>query len=259
MKDDFRGFRGEINFGIGNGGNNHIWTGILILLIGVTALVKATVTNVPHWVFSWQMLLVVLGLFIGLKHRFRGAAWFILLLVGWVFLIQEIVPDLSLRRYLWPVALIALGGFLIWRSRRRKGWQQNDEIKNFNTDAETNEKARDAYSSEDFIRSTSFFGGTKKNIISKNFKGGDLINIFGGTELDLSRADINGTAVIDLTTIFGGTELVVPSDWAVKSEAVTIFGGLEDNRNAEKFIGNSGKLLLLKGTVIFGGIEVKSY
>lgn len=64
---------------------------------------------------------------------------------------------------------------------------------------------------------------------------------------------------MELTTIFGGTKFIVPSNWTVKSEAVTIFGGLEDKRNTQTLIDNPDKILLLKGTVIFGGIEIKSF
>ena len=85
-------------------------------------------------------------------------------------------------------------------------------------------------SEEDFVDSTSIFGGAKKNIISKHFKGGDLVNIFGGTDLDLTQADFTGTAVIELTTIFGGTKLIVPSNWSIKSEAMIMFGSIEDKR-----------------------------
>ena len=70
---------------------SHIWTGVFILLIGVAALVKASVTDLPDWVFSWQMFLIVLGFFIGLKHRFRGGAWFILMLVGGAFFIPKFI------------------------------------------------------------------------------------------------------------------------------------------------------------------------
>ena len=31
------------------GNNSHVWTGIFILLIGVAALVKSTVTDLPDW------------------------------------------------------------------------------------------------------------------------------------------------------------------------------------------------------------------
>jgi len=115
------------------------------------------------------------------------------------------------------------------------------------------------YSNEDFVDSTSIFGGAKKNIISKTFKGGDIVNIFGGTELDLTQADFTGTAIIELTTVFGGTKLIIPSNWSIKSDAVIIFGGIEDKRKMQTLSENAEKTLVLKGTVIFGGIDIKSY
>lgn len=69
----------------------------------------------------------------------------------------------------------------------------------------------------------SIFGGTKRNIISKEFKGGDAVAIFGGNDLILSQADFTGTATLDLTQIFGGTHLVVPANWKIQSEVVSIF------------------------------------
>src|SRR4030095_16768230 len=115
------------------------------------------------------------------------------------------------------------------------------------------------YTKDDFVDSTSIFGGAKKIVISKNFKGGDLVNIFGGTELDLSQADFTGVAVIQLETIFGGTKMLVPSNWSVKSEAVTIFGGIDDKRRMQTITDSPEKILVIKGTVIFGGIEIKSF
>lgn len=247
-------------------GESHAWTGVFILLIGVAVLLRNTLEDVPEWVFSWPMFLVALGLFIGLKHGFKGGAWFILILVGGAFLITRIDPDISFRQYILPGILIVIGGMLILRPRHCynresiKGQKKNPTDVVFEVKAgvdESYESQKDY--KEDFVDSTSIFGGAKKNIISKNFKGGDLVNIFGGTELDLTRADFKGTAVLELTTIFGGTKLVIPADWEVKSEAVTIFGGLEDKRNTQTLTNNPEKLLLLRGTVIFGGTEIKSF
>ena len=249
-------------------GRSHIWTGVFILLIGVAALIKASVTDLPDWVFSWQTFLIALGFFIGIKHGFKGPAWFILILIGGAFLLRDFYPDLAIRRYIWPAALIVVGGFLILRPRRRHQWEwQDGEKKKTATNSsgiaeatvvdETYNTQKDFQ--EDFVDSTSIFGGAKKNIISKNFKGGDLVNIFGGTELDLTRADFTGTATIELTTIFGGTKLIVPSNWTIKSEAVTIFGGMEDKRNMQTLTDNPEKILKITGTVIFGGIEIKSF
>ena len=30
-----------------------IWTGVFIILVGVAALIKASVVGIPAWVFSW--------------------------------------------------------------------------------------------------------------------------------------------------------------------------------------------------------------
>lgn len=238
-------------FGIVHSRHSRVWTGIFILLIGLAAFLKASIPFFPDWVFSWQMLLIALGMFIGVRHNFRGVAWFVLVLVGGIFLLNDIYPEFTFRRYMWPVALICVGIFIIMRPRHK--W--DDEKKN----GDSPTLAEAGYSKDDFVESTSIFGGAKKIIISKNFRGGDLVNIFGGTELDLSQADFDGTATIDLTTIFGGTKLLVPSNWSVKSEAVTIFGGIEDKRRMQTITDAPQKTLLLRGTVIFGGIDIKSF
>ncbi len=58
----------------------------------------------------------------------------------------------------------------------------------------------------DFLDAISVFGGVKKNIMTKNFKGGEIINFMGGSENNLTQADFNGTIKIDTTNIFGGTK-----------------------------------------------------
>lgn len=240
-------------------GKGHIMTGVFILLIGVAALVRVSVPDLHPLLFSWQSFLIALGLFIGIRHGFKGAAWLILVLVGTAFILRDLYPDLAIRRYIWPSIFIVIGAILIFRPRR--SWSGGSSSKDTTGSAQgaTILDEEETWSQDDYIDTTSIFGGAKKNILSKDFKGGEIVNIFGGTELNLSQADIKGTVVLDLTTIFGGTKLVVPANWEVKSEAVTIFGGLEDKRNIQAIADNPGKVLLLKGTVIFGGIDIKSY
>jgi predicted membrane protein len=232
-------------------GQSHVWTGVFLLLVGVAALLKASDIFLPYWLFTWQTFLIALGVFLGLKHNFRGSAWFILIVLGSVFLLRDVYPELAIRRFIWPSALIFLGAYLILRPRRSRP---------LNTDKGNDEtflEEKETWSKDDFVSSTSFFGGCKKNIVSKNFQGGDIVNVFGGTELNLSQSDIAGRVPLEMTTIFGGTKLIVPPNWGVQSEAVTIFGGLEDKRPASPE--STDKILVLKGTVIFGGIEIKSY
>jgi predicted membrane protein len=239
--------------------HGHVWTGVFILIIGIAALLKATLTDFPDWIFGWEALLIAIGFFLGLRHGFRGATWFILILVGGAFLLDDIYPDIEMRRYTWPLVLIVVGLFFIFRPRRR-GQSQGDEKKSggiiavdVGVDSET------SYSKEDIVNATSIFSGTNKSILSKNFKGGEIVNIFGGTELNLSQADMNNEAIIETTTIFGGIKLIIPSNWTVKTEAAVIFGGIDDKRPMPALNEPTNKVLTIKGTVIFGGIDIKSH
>ena len=243
--------------------NSHIWTGAFILAIGVIALLKTVMPDFPEWIFTWQTFLVALGLFIGFKHHFKGVAWLVLILVGGIFLAKEFYPDMSISRFMWPAALIIVGIFIILRPKRRcfPGDTSTAGKTNLQGSGEgaTILDSEESWSQDDFIDVTAIFGGSKKTMLSKDFKGGDIVNIFGGTELNLTQADIRGRVELEITTIFGGTKLIVPSHWEVKSEAVTIFGGLEDKRSIQPDVQSPDKVLVLKGTVLFGGIEIKSF
>jgi predicted membrane protein len=244
-----------------HGRHGHVWTGLFLLLVGVAALLKASLTNLPTWLFGWQTFLIAFGLFIGVRQKFRGSGWFMMMLVGGAFLMAEVNPDFAARRYIWPMIMIIAGIFFIFRPRRRYGPNDNDlfEKKNAGSTGSSSTLNEASYSQEDFVDSTSIFGGANKIILSKDFKGGDIVNIFGGTELNLTQADINGKAVLEMTTVFGGTKLIIPSNWSIKSEATIIFGGIEDKRAMPATAAGTEKVLVLKGTVIFGGIEIKSF
>ncbi len=54
---------------------------------------------------------------------FKTPSWFILIIIGSVFLVRDIYPDLAIRRYIWPAALIAVGAFLILKPRRSHQWR----------------------------------------------------------------------------------------------------------------------------------------
>jgi len=222
--------------------SGRIFGGSILVLIGALLLARQFGVDFPAWLFSWGTLLIAFGLFIGAKHSFRGIGWMIPMAIGGFILIGALVPELAFRDY-WPLFIIGLGLLMIFRPRHhRRPWGWKPEI-----------------SSDDTIDATSIFGSTIKNIISKDFKGGDITTVFGGTDLNLTQADINGTAVIDITQVFGGTKLIVPAHWNIKSDVVCIFGGIEDKRPQSKEIPDSTKVIKLDGTCIFGGIEIKSF
>ena len=237
-------------------GSSRVWMGLIFLLIGIAAILKLEFFPEIAWLYDWPVILIILGLFIGIRHNFRHASWFILMLIGGVFLVKHNFPDLIMYKYLWPAALIALGIFFILKPRRNDlHWKgdDGDEKKTGSAIADGNAAATD----EELIDSSSVFGGTKKKIFSKNFKGGEIVNVFGGTEIDLSQSDINGEARLDLTQIFGGTKLIIPANWKLTMKNTAILGGIEDKRPNQPYDPN--KVLILTGISMFGGIEIRSY
>jgi predicted membrane protein len=219
-----------------------VLAGIILVGVGVLFLLRQADFDLPWWLFSWKTIVIAVGLFIGAKRSFRPGIWMLFTGVGLTFLLNDIFFGYNLRHSFWPIMLIGFGLFMILRPRGGRGsrWDSPTEF------------------SDDTIDSVAIFGGAKKHIISKKFKGGDLTTVFGGTELNFGQADVEGSATLEITQVFGGTKLVVPANWHVKSEVVCIFGGIDDKRREEK-ITESNKVLVLKGTCIFGGIDIKSY
>lgn len=250
--------------------------GILIVTIGSLFLARELGAEIPFWVFSWKMLLIGLGLILAVKHKFLHPGWILLIAVGGAFLLTDIYPEIQIKPILWPSLIILLGLVIIFKPRKKNaerrmeqwkrygrrygkhhGYQQSDcyqqEYKDFYN--------REESSKEDFIDSTTVMAGVKKNIISKNFKGGEVTNIFGGSELNLSQADFEGTAKLEITQVFGGTKLIVPANWEIRSEqTVTVFGNIEDKRPTHPNTGGEpAKVLIITGTTVFGGIDIRSF
>lgn len=258
--------------GIDNRPNNsRVFAGLLIIGIGVLFFARQAGWAIfPYWLFSWPMILIAIGVYVGVKHNFRGSGWLVLLILGSFFLLDDVLDMYNLRRYLVPAVLVAVGAMLIFRPKnsdrlyKKKGWRDADVLPG--TETSTGFKTTDYTASGDFsnddserVDATAIFGSVKKNIVSKNFQGGDATSIFGGSEIDLSKADINGTVRMDVTAILGGVKLIVPSHWTVKQEITAIFGGVEDKRDTYNIITAQNKILVLDGTAFMGGIEISSY
>lgn len=233
-----------------NADSGHIWTGIFLLIVGGVALAKSLLLPIPAWVFSWETFLVTLGVFIGVRGKFHGAAWLILILIGGAFLLNDVYPSMELRQRFWPLIVICLGVFFILRRDRSKR----------NHQSEMNAGTDDFTASPQLVADvTTIFGTSKKKLSSKEFAGGDITCLFGGAEIDLSDADINGQVVLDVTTICGGVELIIPAHWIIKSDVVSIFGSVKDRREQVSLpYTDNQKIIRLDGTSLFGGIEIKS-
>jgi predicted membrane protein len=234
------------------------------VLFGSLYLVKELGGVIPDWILTWQTMLIAIGLVAGVKSNFKRWGWLIPVFIGSAFLISDFNPELNIRPIVWPIVIIVIGLVMIFKPKRRfnkNRWERWQNYQNVHTykGGENSCYAETVTSGEDHINSTTFMGGIKKNIISKNFKGGEITNILGGAEYNLSQADFTEAVTLEINQVFGGTKLIIPSHWEIKSELVAVLGGIDDKRPIYTNLANSDhKIMILRGTTIFGGIEIRS-
>lgn len=259
----------ENNSNIQKHQRNRILAGVVLVAIGVVLFADKMGVLLPHWLLTWPMLLIVIGLYTGIKHNFRNATWIILVFVGSIFLWDEIMADISLKKFTIPIILVGAGLLTILRprfvwggGRQRLGERRRERWNSYAADAETSTFKKEFEEasplSDDYIDVNCVFSGVKKTVISKTFKGGRISCIFGGAELDLTKADIQGTAVLQLNEVFGGVTLVVPSNWTVQNNIDGVFQGVDDSRSSNGQ-NDENKLLILQGSIVMAGVEIKSY
>lgn len=233
--------------------NGHLIGGLIVIAIGTVLLARQAGADIPYWVFNWEMLLIVLGFYVGARHNFRNWKWLIPVFIGSAFLLEDLIPDINIGHLVWPIIIIGFGVSMIFRSRTRN--RADDLFKRWERQA-----SQTTNTGEGFFESVTIFGENKKQILSKDFKGGEGVCVFGGMEINLTQADIHGRVVIELVQIFGGAKLIVPAHWRIETEEmVSIFGGLNDKRHLNNTATDESKVLVLRGTILFGGIDIKSF
>jgi predicted membrane protein len=109
------------------------------------------------------------------------------------------------------------------------------------------------------LRLLALFGGGKRRV-QGDFKGGDMLAMFGGYEVDLRNATMSGDqVVINANAIFGGFEIKVPETWSVIMQITGMFGGHEDStRVPDPRLVPNPKRLIVRGVTVFGGLSVKN-
>ncbi|MEY3644095.1 MAG: hypothetical protein RLZZ207_789 [Bacteroidota bacterium] len=265
--------------------------GVIILGIGLVLLFRKFGLYIPDWVLTWPMILIAVGTYTLISQQFKSFFGSVVLFIGVYFLLKrEFDLDLGLDQFIWPVGLIALGIYLIFHKKQenkvieelRKNWESSRKNKPSKSNFEKIESAEVvddvAFSQEEstqapdsgFVRATGtafmdrinenvVFSGVNRKLMTKNFQGGKATVIFGGLDLDLTQVDFNGVVSLDLEIGFGGVKLLVPPHWDVRTEVSNIAAGLEDKRMFREGGVDTNKVLILKGTLLFSGLEIKSF
>lgn len=230
--------------------------GGLLVLAGVILLLDSfniIPFDLRHYLISWKTFLIFIGLIIISNRENKTTGW-VFISLGIMFWLPEFFDyRFHWKSIFWPAVLIGVGLIII----TRKSGPSKVEGSKF---SQTFRGSRTPHTNEqDYIDETAIFGGGNTVFTSNNFKGGRITAIFGGSDLLMTQSTPSAEGcVIDTFVMFGGTNLVVPDDWQIKSEVVAIFGGFSDKRILPA-VNNPDKLVIIKGVVLFGGVEIKSY
>lgn len=223
--------------------------GLAIIAIGVLFLLDNFGIPVGFLWGYWPVILIAIGLakVVDSKDTSGRTGGAIMMLVGLVLIADKVhlpfLNNVSLWS-LWPLALIVFGAMMLWGALEGKGvagipWNPPATPGNVNM--------------------FSVFGGSNRKV-SGDFKGADLVAIFGGGGIDLRNATMAADeAVINVNAIFGGFEVRVPETWLVDVHVSGVFGGHEDKTHQPdpRLVPNP-KRLVIRGATIFGGFGVKN-
>jgi len=223
----------------------------MIIIAGILLLLDKTgflPFEIQHIIISWPMFLIAIGVisFFSSESRTPGS---ILIAIGGIFLISRIFEmSFNVMHLTWPLILIAIGVVILIRRSPGNSWTMPT--------ARTTSQGLD----DGFIHEENIFSGGKQRVINQVFRGGHINCIFGGAEVDLTQATLGeGVNELEVNTIFGGVTLIVPADWKVQMKMTSIMGGFSDKRSYIKENPDPSRMLIIKGSTIFGGGEIKSY
>lgn len=244
-----------------NTGKNIFWA-VPFIVVGTVWILKNTGMisyDIFRLIVSWQMLIMYIGLgSISRRHYVGGLITF---LVGAAFLLPELGwLDSNWLHVYWPVALVTVGLLIIFEPRRRNTEHWNSRGGDRDTAKETAGAAKSSFiNTEGYVESDNTLGSVEQIILDPVFKGARIRVLFGGTVLDLRRTKLESPKTyIDIDCRFAGVEIYTPNDWRIHFNACPIMGGCEDKRFNTSLELDMEHVLVVRGNVTFGGIEIKS-
>ena len=224
-----------------------IWAGTLLLATGVFYLLynfNALPFPVPAYVFSWQMLVILIGIYALYKSLTKGL---ILIGVGTYFILPltGIIQPIDIQK-MWPALIILLGIIVLFGS----GFNKKHKKKYMSATSTLN---------EELFEITAIMSGNTRQVSSYDFKGGSITAVMGGVELDLTNCYLSKEGcVIDLSVVMGGVSLKISREWNIQSEITPIMSGIEDEDQYSTNVHiDPAATIILRGSVVMGGIEIK--
>lgn len=218
-----------------------VW-GVVLIAVGVIAGLNALkITNIDLFFNGWWTLFIIIPCTISLFTDKDKTASLIGLAVGIALLLGclDIINFNLLWKMLLPVIIIILGIKLLFGSRIAKGVKKISKTSN----------------NGGFKSATSIFSGQKLRCDNEQFDGAELTVMFGGIDIDLTKAIFTKDVYINASAIFGGVDIKLPETVNVKVQSNSMFGGIGNKH--QNLLGENPITVYVVGNCIFGGVDIK--
>jgi hypothetical protein len=222
--------------------SSQVILGLLVIGMGVLFLLdNLGIIDFRHAIGFWPLAFIVAGVFTLSGGGPRSGTWMgvLLLAIGVLMILGRTGYVFVNWGTLWPLALIALGGLILYRTVG-PGRVARPGIEG---------------GADNVVDITAILGGFERRVGSPDFRGGEITAVLGGCALDLRESAILKEAVINVFSIWGGINIQVPPDWDVVLNGTPIMGSFSQQTLP---LQNKTSRLVITGYAIMGGVEVRN-
>ncbi len=224
-----------------------VW-GIVLVAAGVIfALNALDITNIDVFFKGWWTLFIIIPCTVGLfteRNNIVGNATGILIGVFLLLCARGILAYSMIWKLLLPIFVVAIGLKLFFKGLFGREEEKDDDEEEGDDDEEND---------HDLHKANAIFSAHRVNYDGMVFKSAELNVVFGGAELDLRKAIIEGDCTVRTNCIFGGVTILVPENVNVKIKDSSIFGGASNRTTYHE----GAHTIHVKSNSVFGGISIK--
>jgi len=216
---------------------------LLGLVLSLNALPEFRNSRVLEFVKNlWPLILVFMGIAKFRQSEGQRRRGGYALIIGGLFALVMVFGHGHFDALIGPAILLAVGIFIVLHALKRYRGVPI-ELKQ----------------SGGFLQGLAILSGFRHRSDGAVFRGGELTAIFGGLEVDLRNAVLEGSSVrLDICAIFGGGRLWIPEGWDLSIQTTAIAGSVEDKTAPRPLDGGARPRLVITGLVLFGGLEIRS-
>ena len=255
---------------------SQVLLGVIVIALGFLFLLdNLGWVDVRYTLHFWPIILIGFGIVKIMQSR-SGSGYVAggaLILVGALLTLKRMGLIYLSGKALWPLLLIGLGLFVVFRSVRTRPPRAATPIhplnpldplvpldpvaplKPVNLDKLEPPDQSGWDEGDAVIDITAVLGGYERRVVTQDFRGGQVTAIMGGCALDLRQSSIRSEAVLNVFAMCGGITIKVPPDWSVILRGTPILGGFEEKTSVPP---DGSKRLIVQGCTIMGGLEVRN-